>query len=78
MKKLILREINLGVNIIIIKVILNIKLPLMNRKVGYVYEPSLVDIHYGIDHPMKPMKVVLTNDLIEGYYLDEKMSCYVI
>ncbi len=50
----------------------------MTWKVGYIYEPDLINIHYGLDHPMKPMKVVLTHDLIKGYNLDEKMDCYVI
>lgn len=49
----------------------------MNWKVGYIYDQSLQDVHYGVDHPMKPMKVVLTDDLIKGFHLHEKMDCYV-
>lgn len=38
----------------------------MHRKPGYIYDPIVEKINYGVDHPMRPFKVALTHSLIKS------------
>ena len=49
----------------------------MKRKVAYVYSPEIENYNYGPDHPMKPKKVAMTNDIVEHFDLLQHMSLYV-
>ncbi|KAJ6244772.1 histone deacetylase rpd3 [Anaeramoeba flamelloides] len=49
-----------------------------NRKVSYFYDSGIGKFNYGGDHPMKPKRIRLTNDLITGYGLHSKMKIYPI
>ena len=49
----------------------------MKRKVAYVYSPDIENYNYGPDHPMKPKKVAMTNDIVEHSDLLHHMNIYV-
>ena len=49
----------------------------MKRKVAYVYSPDIENYNYGPDHPMKPKKVAMTNDIVEHSNLLHHMNIYV-
>ena len=49
----------------------------MKRKVAYVYDPNIENYNYGPDHPMKPKKVAMTNDIVEHSELLQHMNIYV-
>jgi histone deacetylase HOS2 len=44
--------------------------------VSYHYNPRVSEYHYGVKHPMKPFRLLLTNHLLIGYKLYEKMDIY--
>jgi len=48
------------------------------KRVAYVYHDDIKNYNYGQDHPMKPKKVAMTNDLIHKYDLYHDMKVYVI
>lgn len=44
--------------------------------VSYHYNPQVSNYHYGVRHPMKPFRLMLTDNLVLGYGLQERMDCY--
>lgn len=47
------------------------------NKVAYYYDEILGCFNYASGHPMKPLKVAMTDSLIREYKLDEKMTAFV-
>ncbi len=45
--------------------------------VSYHYNPNVGEFHYGVKHPMKPFRLMLTDHLVIGYKLYEKMDVYI-
>lgn len=45
--------------------------------VSYHYNPKVSEYHYGVKHPMKPFRLMLTDHLVIGYKLYEKMDLYM-
>lgn len=43
---------------------------------SYHLDPDVGNYHFGENHPMKPHRVALTNHLILGYNLQEKLAIY--
>ncbi|QPG75434.1 histone deacetylase [Brettanomyces nanus] len=48
-----------------------------NPNVSYHYNPAASQYHYGVMHPMKPFRLMLTDHLVLAYKLYEKMDCYM-
>ena len=46
-------------------------------KVSYFHDPEIGLYHYSNNHYMKPFRVAITDELIRGYGMDKKMTCYV-
>jgi histone deacetylase 3/histone deacetylase HOS2 len=46
------------------------------EKISYYFPKGVGEYHYGMLHPMKPARLTLTNRLVLGYGLHEKMECY--
>ncbi|PWN42710.1 putative HOS2-putative histone deacetylase [Ceraceosorus guamensis] len=46
------------------------------EKVAYFFPKGVGEYHYGERHPMKPARLTLTNRLVLGYGLHERMECY--
>ncbi|GMF99632.1 unnamed protein product [[Candida] boidinii] len=44
--------------------------------VSYHYNPAVSNYHYGVRHPMKPFRLMLTDHLVIAYKLYEKMDLY--
>lgn len=44
--------------------------------VSYHYNPRVSEYHYGVKHPMKPFRLMLTDHLVIAYKLYEKMDVY--
>ena len=44
--------------------------------VSYHYNPAVSQYHYGVRHPMKPFRLMLTDHLVIAYKLYEKMDLY--
>ncbi|GMM45436.1 histone deacetylase [Pichia kluyveri] len=44
--------------------------------VSYHYNPDVAAYHYGVRHPMKPFRLMLTDHLVSGYKLHEQMDLY--
>lgn len=44
--------------------------------VSYHYNPKVSEYHYGVKHPMKPFRLMLTDHLVMAYKLYEKMDIY--
>jgi histone deacetylase HOS2 len=44
--------------------------------VSYHYNPKVSEYHYGVRHPMKPFRLMLTDHLVIAYRLYEKMDIY--
>lgn len=44
--------------------------------VSYHYNPNVSAYHYGVRHPMKPFRLMLTDHLVIGYKLHEQMDLY--
>lgn len=49
---------------------------LYSPNVSYHYNPKVSEYHYGVKHPMKPFRLMLTDHLVIGYKLYEKMDLY--
>lgn len=45
-------------------------------RVSYHFNPSVSQYHYGVMHPMKPFRLMLTDHLVTGYGLHNKMDLY--
>ena len=45
--------------------------------VSYHYNPVVSRYHYGVRHPMKPFRCMLTDHLVIGYKLYEQMDLYM-
>ncbi|KAH3674642.1 hypothetical protein WICMUC_003188 [Wickerhamomyces mucosus] len=52
------------------------KLSSYSPNVSYHYNPRVSEYHYGVKHPMKPFRLMLTDHLVIGYKLYEKMDLY--
>ncbi|KAJ6234542.1 histone deacetylase rpd3 [Anaeramoeba flamelloides] len=48
------------------------------KRISYFYDSDIGNFNYGGDHPMKPRRIRLTDDLITGYGLHKKMKVYSI
>lgn len=48
-----------------------------NPRVSYHYNPAVSKYHYGVMHPMKPFRLMLTDHLVIGYKLYDKMDVYL-
>ena len=49
----------------------------MPRKVCYFYDPDIGIYYIGHNHPMRPLRVRMTDNLIEKYNLKESMEIIV-
>lgn len=47
-----------------------------SNHVLYHYNPDVSNYHYGPHHPMKPLRLMLTDHLVASYKLYEKMDLY--
>lgn len=47
-----------------------------NPHVSYHYNPAVSRYHYGVKHPMKPFRLMLTDHLVIAYKLYEHMDLY--
>ncbi|ODV84246.1 hypothetical protein CANARDRAFT_29398 [[Candida] arabinofermentans NRRL YB-2248] len=47
-----------------------------NPSVSYHYNPDVTQYHYGVRHPMKPFRLMLTDHLVIAYKLYEQMDIY--
>ncbi|ODQ79266.1 hypothetical protein BABINDRAFT_37759 [Babjeviella inositovora NRRL Y-12698] len=47
-----------------------------NPRVSYHYNPDVSKYHYGVRHPMKPFRLMLTDQLVISYKLHEQMDLY--
>ncbi|EKX43933.1 hypothetical protein GUITHDRAFT_72637 [Guillardia theta CCMP2712] len=45
-------------------------------RVAYIHDPEVGLFYYGPSHPMKPHRMQVAHQLILGYELHHKMSCY--
>ena len=43
-------------------------------QVAYFYDPDIGTFYYGLNHPMKPHRITLTNNLILHYGLYHKLE----
>ncbi|PWN91527.1 putative HOS2-putative histone deacetylase [Acaromyces ingoldii] len=50
--------------------------PHSSPRVSYYFPKGVGEYHYGERHPMKPARLTLTNRLVLGYGLHERMKCY--
>lgn len=50
--------------------------PHSNPRVCYYFPKGVGEYHYGERHPMKPARLTLTNRLVLGYGLHDKMKCF--
>ena len=48
----------------------------MSQKVSYFYDSSVGSIYYGPGHPMKPLRMKMTHQLVLGYGLHKKLNIY--
>ena len=46
------------------------------RKVGYLYNNNIGSFYYGEQHPMKPIRIKMTHQLIVNYGLYKQMEVY--
>ena len=46
----------------------------MSKKVGLIHTSKIKNFDYGIDHPMKPERISMTYDLLQGYNLLNKFD----
>ncbi|KAJ3203475.1 histone deacetylase [Entophlyctis luteolus] len=46
------------------------------ERVAYFFNETSAKFHYGEGHPMKPARIGLAHNLIVGYGLHKKMSCF--
>jgi len=47
------------------------------RTVSYFFDSEIGLYQYANGHPMKPLRVAMTDELIKGYGLHPKMKIYV-
>lgn len=45
-------------------------------RVSYHFNPKVSHFHYGVKHPMKPFRLMLTDHLVSGYGLHKIMDLY--
>ena len=45
-------------------------------RVSFHFNPKVSNYHYGVKHPMKPFRLMLTDHLISGYGLHKIMDLY--
>jgi hypothetical protein len=48
------------------------------KSVSYFFDEDIGLYHYANGHYMKPFRIAMTDDLIKGYKLDNRMKIYVI
>ena len=44
------------------------------RPVSYIYNEELTKFVYNVEHPMKPIRLKMTNSLIEDYKLTKLLN----
>lgn len=47
-----------------------------NPRVSYHFNPNVSQFHYGVRHPMKPFRLLLTDHLVSAYGLHKVMDIY--
>ena len=47
-----------------------------SQKVSYLYDSTVGSIYYGPSHPMKPLRMKMTHQLVLAYGLHKKMNIY--
>ncbi|PKC72528.1 histone deacetylase [Rhizophagus irregularis] len=50
--------------------------PHSKQKVSYFHHKDVGNFHFGLQHPMKPHRLALTNNLVLSYGLHKKMTVY--
>ncbi|CAB4391471.1 unnamed protein product [Rhizophagus irregularis] len=50
--------------------------PHSKQKVSYFHHKDVGNFHFGLQHPMKPHRLTLTNNLVLSYGLHKKMTVY--
>ncbi len=48
------------------------------KKVLYFHDEVIGTYQYSTGHPMKPLRVAMTNELVKSYNLYDKLDIYVI
>ena len=48
----------------------------MSKKVAYFYDANVGSIYYGPGHPMKPIRMKMTHQLVLSYGLYKKLDIY--
>ena len=43
-------------------------------RVAYYYNKEVGNFYYGLNHPMKPLRVKITNELVKNYGMLQKMD----
>ncbi len=47
------------------------------RRVAYYYDPDIGSFSYGLGHPMKPLRMRVTHNLVSAYSMLPKMDVIV-
>ena len=48
-----------------------------NKRVAYFFDESIGSYNYANGHPMKPLRVAMTDTLIKSYEIDTKLNRFV-
>jgi len=48
-----------------------------NKRVSYFFDGEIGIYHYAYSHPMKPLRVAITDQIVQGYGLYNYMKVYV-
>ena len=43
----------------------------------YYFDEMMGTYHYAVNHPMKPLRVAMTDEIVRKYGMDTKMECIV-
>lgn len=47
------------------------------KNVLYYFDDMIGTYHYAVNHPMKPLRVAMTDEIVRKYDLDSKMQAIV-
>lgn len=50
---------------------------MFKNKITYYFDEEFGTFNYSTAHPMKPLRVAMTDELIKNYGLDKMMNCMV-
>jgi len=48
-----------------------------NKRVAYFFDETIGTYNYANGHPMKPLRVAMTDTLVRSYEMDKKMNKFV-